>query len=80
MRHEQQELQLQDSYFTKCIIKINYIANIKWNQARALSFANKSEIQLAERLLFSLYPGLYLSKYQQGPSFLKLYQDKIHKM
>lgn len=55
MRHGQQELQLWDSYFTKCIIKINYTANIKQNQARALGFANKSEIQLAERLILSMY-------------------------
>lgn len=54
MRHGRQELQLWDSYFTKCIIKINYMANIKQNQARALGFANKSEIQLAERLLLPL--------------------------
>lgn len=30
------------------------MANIKQNQARALGFAVKSEIQLAERLLLSL--------------------------
>lgn len=54
MRHGQQELQLWDSYFTKCIIKINYMANIKQNQARALGFANKSESRLAERRLLSL--------------------------
>lgn len=71
MRHGQQELQLRDSYFTKRIIKINYIANIKRNQARALGFANKSEIQLAERLLFPLYPGLYPSKISARPFVLK---------
>lgn len=47
MHHGQQELQLWDSYFTKCIKKINYMA--KKNQAGALGFANISEIQLAEK-------------------------------
>lgn len=31
------------------------MANIKQNQACALGFANKSEIQLAERLILFMY-------------------------
>lgn len=50
------------------------MANIKQNQARALDFAKRREMQLAESLLLSLSLSLPVSKDQQGPSFLKLYQ------
>lgn len=32
---------LRENYITKCIIKINYIANTKQNQAYALCFAKE---------------------------------------
>lgn len=67
MHHGQQELQLWDSYFTKCIKKINYMANKIKHVPQALQIKVK----------FSWQKDCFSPSGCIKIPFLKLYQEYI---